>query len=204
MKSTLLFFVAATVTAGAIQATALPKLEWWQNGLFYQIYPRSFKDTNGNGVGDLKGVIEKLPYLKELGIDGAWLSPIFKSPMADHGYDIADFYEIDPLFGTNADAEELFRKANELGIKIILDFVPNHSSNESEWFKKSIARDPEYEDYYIWSDGKLVAGKRVPPNNWVRNIRPMIKLQISINVFFSHSVRSVTAIEFLRIRLDME
>lgn len=145
-----------------------PKLEWWQNGLFYQIYPRSFKDSNGDGVGDLKGIIEKLPYLKELGIDGAWLSPIFKSPMVDHGYDIEDFYSIDPLFGTNADAEELFKKAKELGIKIILDFVPNHTSNQSQWFLKSIDKHPEYKDYYIWHDGKrLPSGERLPPNNWV-------------------------------------
>lgn len=150
------------------KATQLPKLEWWQNALFHQIYPRSFKDTDGNGVGDIKGIIEKLPYLKELGIEATWLSPIFKSPMVDHGYDIEDFYTIDPLFGTNEDAEELFKKANELEIKIVLDFVPNHTSDRSEWFQKSIEGDPNYVDYYIWEDGKLLpSGERSPPNNWL-------------------------------------
>lgn len=144
-----------------------PKLEWWQNTIFYQIYPRSFKDSNGDGVGDIQGIISKLDHLKELGIGGAWLSPCFKSPMVDFGYDIADFYSVDPIFGTNEDLEELFRKANALGIKIILDFVPNHSSDKSEWFIKSVNGDPEFKDYYIWHEGKTVNGKRVPPNNWV-------------------------------------
>lgn len=147
-----------------------PKLEWWQNTIFYQIYPRSFKDSDGDGVGDIKGIISKLEHLKELGIGGTWLSPIFKSPMADFGYDIADFYSVDPIFGTNEDLEELFRKAKALGIKVILDFVPNHSSDQSEWFKKSVNREEPYTNYYIWNDGKVVDGKRVPPNNWVSSI----------------------------------
>lgn len=147
-----------------------PKLEWWQNTIFYQIYPRSFKDSNGDGVGDIKGIISKLPHLKELGIGGAWLSPIFKSPMADFGYDISDFFDVDPTFGTIADVEELFRKANELGIKIILDFVPNHSSNEADWFLKSVERIEPYTDFYIWRDAKTVSGRRIPPNNWVSSL----------------------------------
>lgn len=146
------------------------KLEWWQNTIFYQIYPRSFKDSNGDGVGDIKGIISKLEHLKELGVGGTWLSPIFKSPMADFGYDIADFYDIDPTFGTIADVEELFRKANELGIKVILDFVPNHSSDQAEWFKKSVDRIDPYTDFYVWHSGKNVSGRRVPPNNWVSSL----------------------------------
>lgn len=168
MKLSLVLFLAAAVAVSG--DVSLRATEWWMNGVFYQIYPRSFKDSDGNGVGDLKGVIEKLTYLKDLGISAAWLSPIFKSPMIDHGYDIEDFYSIDPLFGTNDDAELLFKTANELGIKIILDFVPNHTSDRCVWFQKSVDNDPEYRDYYVWHDGKkLPSGKRVPPNNWVRN-----------------------------------
>lgn len=144
------------------------ELDWWQNTVYYQIYPRSFKDSDGDGVGDLQGIISKLDYLEELGVGGTWISPIFKSPMVDFGYDISDFYDIDPIYGTMADVEELFAKANARGLKIILDFVPNHSSDQCEWFQKSIKRIEPYTDYYVWHDGKINAtGHRVPPNNWV-------------------------------------
>lgn len=113
------------------------------------------------------GIISKLPYLKELGVGGTWLSPIFKSPMKDFGYDIADFYDVDPIFGTMADLEELFRQAKLLDIKIILDFVPNHSSDQGEWFQQSARREGIYADYFVWRDGKMVNGVRSPPNNWV-------------------------------------
>lgn len=118
---------------------------------------------------NLKGIIQRLPYLKELGITATWLSPVFKSPMKDFGYDIADYYSVDPIFGTMTDMEELFSEALKYGIKIILDFVPNHSSEECEWFVKSIQKDPIYTDYYIWNDGIIdpVTGIRSPPNNWV-------------------------------------
>lgn len=118
-----------------------------------------------------KGIIAKLPHLKEMGVTGTWLSPVFKSPMVDFGYDIADFYQVDELFGTMKDMEDLFKAAKEIGIKIILDFVPNHSSDQCEWFKKSILRDAKYSNYYVWHDGKqeMINGvlTRVPPNNWV-------------------------------------
>lgn len=174
--------------------------KWWQTASFYQIYPRSFKDSNADGVGDLKGkylftnsytkiysllftlltltlcvsssgITEKLAYLKEINVTATWLSPIFKSPMADFGYDIANFYEIDPIFGTMQDFEEMMKKAQELGIKIILDFVPNHTSDECEWFKRSAARDPFYNDFYIWHPGQIIDGKRQPPTNWVSVFR---------------------------------
>ncbi|XP_055921204.1 maltase A3-like [Eupeodes corollae] len=145
--------------------------KWWQTASFYQIYPRSFKDSNGDGVGDLKGITEKLPYLKEIGITATWLSPIFTSPMADFGYDISNFTEIEPMFGTMADFEDLIKKANEVGVKIILDFVPNHSSDECEWFVKSVNRDPEFEDFYVWHPGHIVNGIRKPPSNWVSVFR---------------------------------
>lgn len=141
---------------------------WWQTAQFYQIYPRSFQDSDGDGIGDLKGITSRLQYLKDIGVTAAWLSPIFKSPMVDFGYDIADFYEIQPEYGTMDDFRELISKANALSLKIILDFVPNHSSDECEWFQKSLRRERGYEDYYIWHDGKLDAdGKRIPPSNWV-------------------------------------
>ncbi|XP_068145388.1 maltase A3 [Drosophila tropicalis] len=141
--------------------------KWWQTGAFYQIYPRSFKDSNGDGVGDLNGISSNLPYLKELGITATWLSPIFTSPMADFGYDIANFTEIAPIFGTMADFEALMVKAKELDIKIILDFVPNHSSDKCDWFKRSAAGEEEYKDFYVWHPGRMVNGKRQPPSNWI-------------------------------------
>lgn len=118
----------------------------------------------------IAGIISKLEYLKEIGVGGTWLSPIFKSPMKDFGYDISNFYEIQEEYGTMEDAIELFAKAKELDIKIILDFVPNHSSDQCEWFIKSVNNDPEYRDYYIWHEGIIVDGVRRPPNNWVQYI----------------------------------
>ncbi|XP_054739248.1 maltase A3-like [Anastrepha obliqua] len=145
---------------------------WWESASFYQIYPRSFKDSDGDGVGDLNGITEQLSYLKEIGITATWLSPIFTSPMADFGYDVANFTEIDPIFGTLEDFEQLLAKAKELGVKIILDFVPNHSSDECEWFIKSAKSDPEYKDFYIWHPGKISEnGTRLPPTNWISVFR---------------------------------
>ncbi|XP_011184372.2 maltase A3 [Zeugodacus cucurbitae] len=152
-------------------STANAAQKWWQSAAFYQIYPRSFKDSNGDGVGDLKGIAEQLPYLKEIGIAATWLSPIFTSPMADFGYDVANFTDIDPIFGTLADFDALIAKSREVGVKIILDFVPNHSSDEHEWFKKSAAGDKDFKDYYVWHPGRLVNGTRQPPTNWMSVFR---------------------------------
>uniref|UniRef100_A0A182SBZ6 alpha-glucosidase n=1 Tax=Anopheles maculatus TaxID=74869 RepID=A0A182SBZ6_9DIPT len=145
-----------------------PDTEWWKTAVLYQIYPRSFYDTDGNGVGDIRGVTAKLQYLKDTGIDATWLSPIFKSPQRDFGYDVSDFLEVDSLFGTNRDLEELFAEAKKLGLKIVLDFVPNHSSTEHWWFKQSELGVEPYRDYYVWHPGKSVAGQARPavPNNW--------------------------------------
>ncbi|XP_065203795.1 maltase 2-like [Planococcus citri] len=145
------------------------ELDWWQTAVIYQIYPRSFKDSNSNGIGDLKGIEEKAEYLKDLGIDAIWISPIFKSPMADMGYDVSDFKAIDPLFGTMTDFESLRDKLHSLGIKLTLDFVPNHSSDEHEWFIKSVQRIDPYTDYYVWQDPKAWINETtpVPPNNWI-------------------------------------
>lgn len=164
-------FAAVLFCLSAFSFTATNAKSWWQTASFYQIYPRSFKDSDGDGVGDLNGVAQSLEYLKEIGITATWLSPFLKSPMADFGYDISNFFEVDPLFGTMNDFDALMRRSKELGVRIILDFVPNHSSDECEWFIKSAARDPEYADFYVWHPGRVWDGVRYPPNNWVSVFR---------------------------------
>ena len=137
---------------------------WWKDAVVYQIYPRSFKDSNGDGFGDLKGIIEKLDYLKELGIDVIWLSPVFDSPQDDNGYDIRDYRSIYAGFGSNEDMEELINSAHERNIKIVLDLVVNHTSDEHAWFVESRkSKDNEYSDYYIWKNPKEDGSE---PNNW--------------------------------------
>jgi alpha-glucosidase len=137
--------------------------EWFNHAVFYEIYPRSFADSNGDGVGDLKGITSKLDYLQHLGIDAIWITPCFPSPQVDFGYDVSDYEAIDPMYGTLADFDELVAKAKTHNIKIILDFVPNHTSDQHKWFleSKSSKTNPK-RDWYIWRDGK--DGK--PPNNW--------------------------------------
>jgi len=139
------------------------KKTWWKEGVVYQIYPRSFMDSNNDGVGDIKGVIEKLDYLKELGIDVIWLSPVYKSPNDDNGYDISDYEDIMDEFGTMKDFDELLNQAHQRNIKILMDLVVNHSSDEHKWFVESRkSKDNPYRDYYMWADPK--DGKE--PNNW--------------------------------------
>jgi len=138
---------------------------WWQTGVIYQIYPRSFQDTNGDGVGDLRGIRERLPYLVDLGVTAVWLSPIFPSPMADYGYDISDYMDIDPLFGTLAEFDALLDAAHGHGLKLILDLVPNHTSDQHPWFRESRAsRHNSKRDWYIWREPADDGG---PPNNWL-------------------------------------
>lgn len=149
----------------------LPSKDWWETAAFYQIYPRSFKDSNGDGIGDLQGIQDGLMYLKNINVNAFWMSPIYKSPMADFGYDISDFYNIQPEYGTMEDFENLVTEAHSLGLKVIMDFVPNHSSDENEWFIKSAQRDPEYEDFYVWHPGKNESGVVLPPTNWVSVFR---------------------------------
>ena len=128
---------------------------WWKEAVIYQIYPRSFKDSNGDGIGDLKGITEKLDYLKELGVDAVWISPFFKSPNADNGYDISDYRDIMDEFGTMEDFDEMQREMHRRGIRLIVDLVANHTSDEHPWFAESRrSRDNPYRDYYIWRDGK--------------------------------------------------
>ena len=133
-------------------------MTFYKRQVVYQIYPKSYKDTTGNGVGDLRGIIEKLPYLQELGVDVIWLNPFYPSPQRDNGYDISDYTAVNPLFGTMTDFEELAKKAKEHGIELMLDMVLNHCSTEHEWFQKALAGDPYYQDFFILRDG---------PTDWV-------------------------------------
>jgi alpha-glucosidase len=138
--------------------------EWWKSAVIYQIYPRSFQDDSSDGVGDLRGIIRRLDYLVDLGVDALWLSPIFASPMKDFGYDVSDYLSIDPLFGTLADFDELLAQAHARGLRVILDQVLNHTSDEHPWFRESRrSRDNPRADWYVWVDGT----RERPPNNWL-------------------------------------
>lgn len=135
---------------------------WWKSAVIYQVYPRSFADANGDGMGDLPGLTARLDHLQHLGVDALWLSPVFRSPMCDAGYDICDYTDVDPLFGTLADLDELIAQAHERGLKVLLDFVPNHTSDQHPWFIESrSSRDNPKRDWYIWRD---------QPNNWRASI----------------------------------
>ena len=138
---------------------------WWQYGTIYQVYPRSFQDSNGDGIGDLRGIIERLDYLAWLGVNALWISPFYPSPMADFGYDVADYTDIDPLFGTLTDFDELLAKAHGMGLRVLLDFVPNHTSDRHPWFVEArSSREAATRDMYIWRDPAPDGG---PPNNWL-------------------------------------
>ena len=137
---------------------------WWQRGAIYQVYPRSFLDSNGDGIGDLEGLRRKLGYLQELGVEAVWISPVFPSPMADFGYDVSDYCDVDPLFGSLADLDRVIAEAHAHGLKVILDFVPNHTSDRHPWFEQSrSSRNDDKRDWYIWRDPAPDGG---PPNNW--------------------------------------
>lgn len=140
--------------------------KWFREMTVYQIWPRSFCDGNNDGIGDLKGVLSKLEYIKNLGADAVWFSPLYVSPQADYGYDIADYCDINPEYGTLDDFREVLRTAHELGLKVIMDLVINHTSNQHEWFKRSVKGEAPYKDYYIWKKGKGKDGKKAP-NNWM-------------------------------------
>ncbi len=145
--------------------TAMDPDRWWRGGVFYQIYPRSYADSNGDGVGDLPGIIGKLDHLARLGITGVWLSPVTCSPNRDWGYDVSDYLDIDPSFGTLADLDELVAQADRRGIRILMDLVPNHTSDQHAWFADALTgREARYRDYYVWADPKPDASL---PNNWV-------------------------------------
>jgi alpha-glucosidase len=139
--------------------------DWWRGGVIYQVYPRSYQDTSGDGIGDLKGITRRLDHIASLGVDAIWLSPFFASPMADMGYDVSDYCDVDPMFGTLADFDALVEKAHELGLKIIIDQVLSHSSDQHPWFKESrSSRDNPKADWYVWADPKRDG---TAPNNWL-------------------------------------
>ena len=153
----------------AYQVPSYEGRQWWKEAVVYQVYPRSFNDANGDGIGDLKGITEKLPYLAKLGINVIWLSPVFDSPNVDNGYDISDYFAIMSDFGTMEDFDEMLETAHKHGIKILMDLVANHTSDEHPWFKESrSSKDSPYRDYYIWKDPKGFDedGNPIPPNNW--------------------------------------
>lgn len=137
-------------------------MKWWKKAVIYQIYPKSFQDSNGDGIGDLPGIVRRLDYLEDLGIDAVWLSPVYRSPQDDNGYDISDYQDIDPMFGTMADMEELIRESGKHHIRIIMDLVLNHTSDEHRWFQEAKkSRENPYHDYYVWRDGE----EGTPPND---------------------------------------
>ena len=146
---------------------ASPGAQWWRSGVIYQIYPRSFADANGDGMGDLKGITQRLPKLKELGVDAVWLSPFYKSPQKDAGYDVADYRDVDPLFGDLADFDSMLIEAHNLGLRVMIDLVPNHSSDKHVWFQRALKAGPGSKErsYYHFKDGKGANGE-LPPNNW--------------------------------------
>jgi alpha-glucosidase len=160
---------AATLCIAAPRAGGQEKMDpqgpdWWKHAVFYELYPRSFADSNNDGIGDLKGITSHLDYLKNLGIDAIWITPCFPSPQVDFGYDVSDYENIDPMYGTLADFDQLVAEAKKRNIRILLDFVPNHTSDQHKWFIDSrSSRDSKYRDWYIWRDGK---GPNQPPNNW--------------------------------------
>jgi alpha-glucosidase len=149
------------------EADALVGTEWWRTAVIYQIYPRSFADADGDGIGDLPGITSRLPYLARLGIDAIWLSPFYRSPQADAGYDVADYRLVDPLFGTLDDFERMRQQAHALSMKVIVDLVPNHTSNEHAWFQAALKSPPGSAERarYLFRDGKGPHGD-LPPNNW--------------------------------------
>jgi alpha-glucosidase len=158
---------APAPTPASAVATVAKRRDWWRDAVIYQVYPRSFADSDGDGMGDLEGVRSRLPYLHDLGVDAVWLSPFYASPQADAGYDVADYREVDPMFGNLLDADALIRDARDLGLKIIVDLVPNHSSDQHEWFRRAVAEGPgsPLRDRYHFRPGKGKNGE-LPPNDW--------------------------------------
>ena len=142
-----------------------PDLDWWRGAVIYQTYPRSFQDSNADGIGDLAGIIARLEHVAALGVDAIWISPFFRSPMLDFGYDVSDYCDVDPMFGTLADFDALIARAHELGVRVLIDLVISHSSNQHAWFQESqINRTNPKADWYVWADAKPDGS---PPNNWL-------------------------------------
>lgn len=168
MRLSVFVIAALLVTAATAQRPPKPDREghpWWQHAVFYEVYPRSFADSNNDGLGDLNGITQHLDYLKKLGVDAIWITPCFPSPQVDFGYDVSNYIDIDPAYGTLADFDRLVAEGRKRGVRVVLDLVMNHSSDQHPWFLKSkSSRDNPYRDFYIWRDGKPDG---TPPNNWV-------------------------------------
>jgi alpha-glucosidase len=161
----LMLCLLSSVSLPQTQATDAEGHQWWQHAVFYEIYPRSFADSDNNGIGDLNGITSKLDYLKDLGVDAIWITPCFPSPQVDFGYDVSDYENIDPMYGTLADFDKLASEGKQRNIHIILDFVMNHTSDQHKWFiDAKSSRTSEHRDWYVWRDGK---GPNQPPNNWL-------------------------------------
>lgn len=161
---------------------AFPSTEWWRSAVVYQVYPRSFADGNGDGSGDIPGIVARLPYLRELGVDAVWLSPFYPSPQADGGYDISDHRDVDPMYGELADADLLIRKAHELGLRVLIDIVPNHTSDEHPWFQAALASEPgspERERYWFVDSDSI-------PNNWLSEFGGSAWTQIPDGQWYLH------------------
>ena len=182
--STLLFWSLATAQTST-KAVDAEGHQWWQHAVFYEIYPRSFADSNNDGIGDLNGITSKLDYLKDLGVDAIWITPCFPSPQVDFGYDVSDYENIDPMYGTLADFDTMSSEAKKRNIRIILDFVVNHSSDQHKWFIDSkSSKTAKYRDWYIWRDGKA---NGQPPNNWISEFGgPAWKLDPATGQYYYH------------------
>src|SRR5439155_25212737 len=165
--STIVSFLLLLLSCAVAQERAVDAEghQWWQHAVFYEIYPRSFADNNKDGIGDINGIASKLDYLKQLGVDAIWITPCFPSPQVDFGYEVSDYENIDPIYGSLQDFDRLTKEANRRGIRIIMDFVMNHTSDQHKWFVDSkSSRTSSHRNWYIWHDGTL-SGQ--PPNNWL-------------------------------------
>ncbi len=183
-------FVACYCMAGTIGDAQQKSVDadghpWWQHAVFYEVYPRSFADSNGDGIGDLNGIASKLDYLRDLGVDAIWITPCFPSPQVDFGYDVSDYEAIDPMYGTMKDFDHLVAEAKKRNIRVLLDFVVNHSSDKHKWFEDSkSSKTAEHRDWYIWRDGK---GPGQPPNNWLSTFGLSAwKLDAKTNQYYYH------------------
>ena len=154
-----------TVAAKAKAPLTETAKDWWRGAVIYQIYPRSFQDSNNDGIGDLAGIVQRLPYIASLGVDAIWISPFFTSPMKDYGYDVSDYCDVDPMFGQLSDFDAVIETAHRLGIRVMIDLVLSHTSDQHPWFKESRAsRENARADWYVWADPKPDG---TPPNNWL-------------------------------------
>jgi alpha-glucosidase len=161
----LLFLIPSVQAPAQTQSLDAEGHQWWQHAVFYEIYPRSFADSNNDGIGDLNGITSKMNYLRDLGVDAIWITPCYPSPQVDFGYDVSDYRNIDPMYGTLADFDRMVNEGKKHGVRIIMDFVPNHTSDQHPWFLDSeSSRNAPHRDWYIWRDGR---GPGQPPNNWI-------------------------------------